>query len=572
MKKIRLLALVVIFGLILAIVAGCQTETTGTTGDSTTGTTGDSTTEPVARINKFGWAVPEETLVISLYHANGFFAPSEEQKQGRENMADYLLEEFNIKFDIITTDGDGMEYLNLMLASGNYPEVINNLTYDGVLRLKEADKAQDLTAAIDAHGQQVISAIGDELYPLFLDDQGKLWYVPIGVGGLMELPDFSAHVRWDEYLAIGSPKIETPDDYYDVINKILDEFPLTPAGESRYTLSLYNQGDPAGSFGGYWGLKRGWKEADDKSLTYWAFTEEGKAMSKWFNRFWTDGTMDPDAFANNFDQWKAKFSAERVVGAIGGWWIGFNAGHEVWILTDPDWHEDKRFVQVGFKAPEAKAATVTGKIRYGGWNTVVTDKAENLIDIVKLMNFQATEPGLALFNWGIPGEVPKYGSPGEYVVCWHIDDDGNWYFDEGAKQLLIEENWDYPAEGVLGGDYAILFQTTKRWADGIHCVWRNQMWYEENKWKTMMIENMKDTIYDFTPMSLREKSSDTVLTETAITDTWKQHWPLVVQAANDTEFEQRWTAFQEALSAVGIEEYTRITEENYKANLEKLGG
>ena len=39
-------------------------------------------------------------------------------------MQAYLLENFNIDYEIRTTDGSAEEELNLMLASGEYPDVI----------------------------------------------------------------------------------------------------------------------------------------------------------------------------------------------------------------------------------------------------------------------------------------------------------------------------------------------------------------------------------------------------------------------------------------------------------------
>jgi hypothetical protein len=575
---VRLLSVLLVFGLILAFSVGCQSETTTTKPVVTTTTKPITTTtaDPSLTINRFGWTVPAETLTITGYNSSGNFNMSEEQKQGRANMDKILLEEFNVIFNMITTDGNGTEYLNLLLASGEYPEVIYNTSYENVLRLIDLGKTKELSAALEAYGQDIKKAIGD-LYPLFLDAEKKLWYIPIGVGALMELPDWSAHVRWDEYKEIGSPKIATPDDYYNVIHQILERFPKTPAGESRYALSLFNRpadnvtGPMGGSLAGYWGIKSGWKVASDNSLTYWPFTEGGKAMTKWFNRFWTAGTMDPDAFANNFDEWKAKFSNERIVGAIGGWWITYSAGHEVWRLVDPNFHEDKRFVQVGFKAPEAEASYVTGKNKYGGSNTVITDKAQDVGRVISFINFQATEPGLALFNWGVPGKLPTYKDPNTKIRIWDIDESGAWAFDETSKEQLVSETFDHPASGVLGFGNYVLFSHVNRWADGVHCVWGNQMWYELNPWKTLLIQNMNGTIYDYTPMVLRQKSESVVLLETAIIDTWRQNWPLAVQAKNDAEFEQLWTAFQNAIKAAGIDEYTRIVEENYKTNITELG-
>jgi hypothetical protein len=61
------------------------------------------------------------------------------------------------------------------------------------------------------------------------------------------------------------------------------------------------------------------------------------------------------------------------------------------------------------------------------------------------------------------------------------------------------------------------------------------------------------------------------LTDQAITDTWKQYWPLCVQAKSDTEFEVAWTNLQQALKSVGIDEYTEFRSDSYKNNLILMG-
>lgn len=68
----------------------------------------------------FGWTVPEDTLKISVFLANDNFSVGEEAEQGIKNMQAYLLENFNIDYEVRTTDGSAEEELNLMLASGDY--------------------------------------------------------------------------------------------------------------------------------------------------------------------------------------------------------------------------------------------------------------------------------------------------------------------------------------------------------------------------------------------------------------------------------------------------------------------
>ncbi len=571
MNKLRVLAMVLVAALSTCLLASCGDgrQTAGTTG-ITAASSGTAEPAASAKTNVFGWEVPEKTIEITAFNACGEYAPTEEQKTGRENMEKYLLENFNVKLTMQTTDGDGIEAVNLALASNSYPEVIYEADYDTVLKFKRQNKAQDLTPYMDTIGKDIKEKCGDT-YPLLLDDDQKLWYVPIGVNELMELPDRAANIRYDEWLQIGSPKIETPDDYYNALKAILKVNSKTPNGETRYAMSLYNDANYVNDLGGFWGLRNGWKIGSDNSFTYWTDTDEGKAMTKWCNQIYRDGLFDPDAFNNKFDDWKAKFSNEKIVGAIGPWWTVYNAGHEVWQSLDKNVSENKRYIQIGFKAPEAEAAYVTGKTRSGGAYTVITDKAKDAEGIIKFINFQATDPGLALFYWGIPNGVASNKDPNKTVKEWNIDENGKWSFDEDAKKQFISETWDYNQEGLLGTSIYNFFSTFDRWPDGEHHVWPSHMWLSENKWKTMMKDNLKGTIFDATPMLLREMDADTALAEQAVRDNWTMYWPVAVQSKNDPEFEANWSALQNAVNGAGLDGYAKIMEDNYKKNTAKLG-
>lgn len=525
-----------------------------------------------AETNMFGWEKPEAPLEFSVFYFYDNWAPEEEAKAGIENMKAYLLENFNIKIDIITTDASASERANLMLASNDYPDVIQNMDTETRVKFVDQGKAVEMTPYLETVAPNVAPFMGD-LYGMYLDDAEKLYYVPTGFGALFELPDYSAHIRYDEWLEIGSPKIETPDDYYNAIMAVLEKNPTTPAGEQRYSMSFSDQGNVPNNLTGYWGLKKGWKIADDDTFTYWTDTDEGKAMSQYFNKFWRSGTMDPDAFINKWEDWRTKFSNKRIVGAVSGWWVGYNAGHEIWMLTDPDWTENMRTIQVGFKAPEAEAAYVTGKNRLGGNWTIITDKAKDPEGIMKWIDFQTTTPGRALVNWGIPNGVPTFKDPTKTLQMWTLTNPDDWKFDETAKEQFVTETWDYPAEGILGANQGTfqLFNKYDRWEDGEHCIWGNQMWYSENKWKTIMMENMEGSIYDATAMAIVQKPDEIALIETAVTDAWKQGWPLVVQAETDDDFEAAWSSLQDAVKMADIDTLAQFMSDNYKTNSEKLG-
>ncbi len=524
----------------------------------------------LAETNAFGWEKPEKTLNVSVYTNADNWTEIEEQKIGIARMKEVLKTEFNIDFTYEAPTGKAEEAVNLLLASGEYPAVLKELTTAARQSFVEQGKAVDLTPYIE-NSPNLKAALG-EMLNMYKDKDGKIFYLPTSFGNLMDLPDYSAHIRYDEWVAIGSPKIETPEDYMNALLAVHEKFPTTPAGETRYTLSLYNQGMPE-YISGYWGLQRGWKVNADNTVTYWGMTDEGKEMAHFFNTWWRTGTMDPDSFTNEWNDLRTKISQERVIGMIGGWWIGYNAGHEIWSLTNDKWTEEMRYIQVGFKAPAAEHAYVTTKNNLGGSWTIVTDKAEDPEGIVKLLDFMCTDVGKALFHWGIPGETESIKDPTKKIAIWHMTDPKTWNFDETAKQAFITENWDYNDEGVFGTSTGIfgLINDQNRWADGVHSIWGNQMWYSENKWKQIMFDNMKDTIFDATALlAFGDMPEEVRMAKTAVEDCFKQYYPLVCMAEDDASFDAAWTAFQDALTTAGVETWTNFRSEAYARNVEML--
>lgn len=521
-------------------------------------------------VNRFGWEKPVDTLEIDILDATGYYAPLEAQEVGEENSLKYLKDEFNVQLNVEHVSGDGSEAINLALASGNYPEVITNVPFSLLEKFVKMGKAVELTPYMDTVGQDIKKRMGDH-YSLFLDEDEKLYYVPTLMGAIEELPDRCAHIRYDEWKAIGSPEIKTPDDYYNALNAILEKFPTTPNGETRYALSFYSDSghytDPA-MLSGFWGLKSGYKIDDEGNFTHWAFTDEGKEMTKYFNRFHLDGTLDPDSFANNYEQWQTKFSSERIVGCVGEWWITYNSGHEIWQSVDPNTPEDKRFIQIGFKDEDAESVNLSGKNYLGNTCTIITDKAEDPEAIMRFINFQATDMGTALTGWGIPNGTP-IGDTGEEVKFWNIDEEGNWDVDPEAREQILNEEWSYDNAYYEEG-MPWLFVDQSRWEDGEHDFWPNQMWYNENKWKSMMIDNLKDTIYDSSALTLRVKTDEQKIAEQAVSDAWRSNWGAAVQANSDAEFEQAWKNLQDALTVAGVDTLEKALSDNYKANMEKM--
>lgn len=538
-------------------------------------TTASAEQNPIA--DAFGWEVPDETLTVSIFYASDNFSTGEEQDRGIATMQAYLKENFNIDFQYRTTDGSADEELNLMLASNDYPDVIVNASTTMRQRFAAQGRIADISEYMNAETCPNIMARLGDMAGLYADEEGKYYYLPKAFSNLMDLPDYSAHLREDELTSIGlnSGDIKTPEDFFNAAMAIYEANPTTEAGETRYSLGLYDQGMPE-YVSGYWGLERGWQVNDDNTLTYWTETEAGKKMAKFFNNWYLTGTMDPDAFTDKWDDLKTKISQKREIALIGGWWIGLNGGSEVWKLTDDNWTSDQAYVCVGFKDEEAENAYVTVKNNAGGNWTFITDKCQNVAGVMKWLDFILSDKGIALTNWGIPGDVESYKNPGTYTEIWHLNDDGTWNFNEDAKAQLVGEVWDYNEEGIYGANSGLFNNVAYqgRFEDGEHCLWPNQMWYSENEWKNIMFTNMDGTIFDGTALLFESvaMSDEVTFAKTAIEDAWKQYYPLVVLSDSEEEFEQNWQNLQIAVQNAGLDVYTEYRTANYQNNLSMMEG
>ena len=521
--------------------------------------------------NEYGWSVPEKTVEINFY-AKGKY-DTEKNKTRTEPLQKYVLDNFNVKLNKIVYNQDADERFNLSLASNDYPEVITGLTKGDVDKLKQQGKIKDLTPYIDKYGENIKKELGD-IFNRYKDKDGKIYALPTG-WGMLPIPDYSAHIRWDWYQEIGAPKFETPEEYYEVLKKIVEKHPTNSKGQKVYALSWENDNcfistanaSATGSVpaaAGIWGLKEGYKEDSNHNLTHWVNTQEGLDLTKFYNKAYKDGLLDPDSFSNKFEQWKTKVSDERVVGHLGPWWETWNAGHEVWQKTNKDWKEDQRFVQVSLKAANAEKSYLSPKDTTGGGYTVITDKAKDPEAIIRFLNFAITPNGTRLFAWGIPNLDNSN---------WNFKD-GKWSFNEKTKQEIINASYDYKAHEPLGSNYLWLIHTGGVISDAPETnIWIDQCFNDQAKWKKMMNDNLKNSIYDNSAMDqigFLPENPVTVIQQ-QIDDTIRTYWAKAVLSKTDAEFDKNFAELKSRVQKLGVDKLEKYMTEQYNNNLKNWG-
>ncbi|UVI29726.1 sugar ABC transporter substrate-binding protein [Paenibacillus spongiae] len=558
MKKI--ITLTLICALVISMLAGCsknnnEPSPAKNAGNADSGNPSTDTGGEEAA-NEFGWKVPKETLEINFYAGQD---NPDTVKENSKLMQQFLQEKFNVKMNKIVYDVDMNEKLNLMLASGDYPEVITMLSDEQAAKWIAQGKAIELGQYIDEYAPNVKSQLGD-LYKSFLDKDGKLYTLP-SYWGILPIPGASGHIRYDWWTAMGSPAFSTPDEFYGILKQMQAAHPKNSKGEKTYALSgyapMYKVVAP--TLGGMWGLQAGYKIGQDGTNTHWINTPEGLEMTKFMNKVYRDGMLDPDSFINTFDDWKAKFSAERVMGHIGSWWVSWNAGHEVWQKTNPNWKDEERFIQVKVKADSAEQAKLTALNGRGSYRTIITDKAKNPEQIMKWFNFSITDMGTRIIGWGVPNLENS---------VWTYEN-GTFKWVDAMKQAIINGTYDFTNSDKLGqGVFTLVEGVGTMKDDGKSTYWFDQNFNDEAKWKKLMNENLKDTIYDNTLGVIQIPGNDLLaVTNTQVEEMLETLWAKAVTSKTEEEAVKNFNDMRDKLNSSGLKDIEAFRTREYQRRL-----
>ena len=523
--------------------------------------------------NRFGWTIPEKPIVITFFDRQD---NPETTGQMLLMLRDYIIEEFNVELNRIVYDTDRDERLNLMLASNDYPGVIADLNDAQYSNWVYQRRAQELTDLINEYGPNIKKEVGD-LYPRYLDEQGRIYGVPVNFG-LLPNPGYSAHIRWDVYNEMGKPKLETLTEYYAYLKKLIAMNPTDADGRPVYALSFNDQITPD-ILSGFWGLRRGWKtDAATRTVKYWINTDEGLDMTLSFNRIHLDGLLDPNAFLNRYEDWKALFSAGRLVGHMGSWWHTWNAGHEVWNKAWPDWQEDQRFVQIAVKAEGVDKARLGPKNVMGGMS-IITDKCENPEEVIQWWNFEITPMGTKLLNFGIPNLNNEpidldWAYLDEVTSVWHIDENGNWRFDEGHKQAYVNGTFDFQTLEVCGANLLYMVSPL-RFTNEARPVnqWYGYNFNDEAKWDNLTWTNLKDTIFDNTALEKipYPPEENEIVIKQQVTDIGLTGFAQAVMADSAAECERIFMDMRNRANQAGLEDLEAYVTKEYEAKVKAWG-
>ncbi len=345
----------------------------------------------------------DEPITLTFFNADGG-----EEKTFDDPVAKRITEETGIKLEMDYPVGGNDEAIPLMIASGEYPDLI--FAKGDIGKLIEAGGVIKLDDLIEEKGENLKAMYGDQLDRLrnSLDDPSIYTVGTYGVENAYWSTSGTFQIQLDVLRELGYPKIRTLEDFEAALTEYYEKYPEID-GQKTIPLSLLGSdwrwlitvGDPAGFAAGFAGDGQWVVDEEAGEATYKFLRPELKEYFKWLNSINAKGLLDPESFTHTYDTYISKLSSGRVLS-----------------IADQDWNftdADKALVADGKEWRTYAPLPVTISEEYtskslknygfaGGWGIAISSTSEYQEEAFEFLDWMASEEAQILVNWGIEGE------------------------------------------------------------------------------------------------------------------------------------------------------------------------
>lgn len=379
-QSFHLLVLMLIVG--IALMAGCSDEK--------------------SKKDSPGEGTADDPITLSFFNAD-----LTEDKSFDDPVAKKITEETGVILELEHPVGGDEQAIPLMIASGDYPDMI--FAKGDIGKLIEAGGVIKLDDLIEEKGDHLKAMYGDQINRLrnSIDNPGIYTVGTYGVETANWETSGTTSIQLDVLRELGYPEINTVEDYENVLTEYIEKYPEID-GQKTIGLSLLGSdwrwlitvGNPAGfSLGipddGQWAIN------DETGEAQYKFTlPEIKEYFKWLNHMNDIGLLDPESFTHTHDTYIAKLSSGRVLG-----------------IADQDWNygdADKALVADNKEWRTYAPLPVTLNEKYqsqglkdygfaGGWGVSISSTSKHPEKAFEFLNWMGSEEAQILLNWGIEG-------------------------------------------------------------------------------------------------------------------------------------------------------------------------
>ncbi|MDR6721731.1 putative aldouronate transport system substrate-binding protein [Paenibacillus amylolyticus] len=342
-----------------------------------------------------------------------------------------LQEQTGVDWKMEYLVGDSATKAGVMIASGDYPDIIDSS--GEMAKLMDAGAFIPLDDLIEKYGPNIKRVYGPDM-DKFRQEDGQIYFFPYTANiGYVSEPNFQTgfYIQRAVLKEFNYPKIKTLDEYFDLIEQYKQKYPqidgketigfATLAGEPSSFFTLQN---PAMHLAGY---------PNDGSVMVDMESHEAKLVAgsdyqkQWIQKLSevnAQGMFDPESFTMNRDQYLAKLTSGRVLGYFSySWQVGDATSN-----LKKAGNDDKRYVALPIVFDNnVKDQYIDPPGFVNNYGIGITVNAEDPVRIIKYFDNLLKEENQILVQWGIQDET------------YSVNDEGRFYFENDEQRRYHED-------------------------------------------------------------------------------------------------------------------------------------
>lgn len=467
-------------------------------------------------------------------------------------VAQEITRRTGVTIEIQQPTGNPDEKLNLMLVSGDLPDIVlidrREATLDKYITGGALIPLNDL---IDEYAPNLKERYGDILSKSVHSDGNNYylnnWY------GLDPDPNWAINMRMDilEEFGYGERAMNgdsfTQEEFLDLLRQFKEKYPEVDGSPCiPMTVNADHMPTIIGTFKAMYGMKTYYEH--DGVLEFDVRDPNYLEMVKYINTLYTEGLLDREWGINKADNYAAKTASGRVFATAGGVLNEQNAAFRA------EYGEDTNHLFYAFKvtAPGVTPEETTYGPRSSlGWDGVaITVNNQHPVETIKFLDFLASEEGQYLLMWGLEG------------VQWNM---------EGGVHVPTQETLD-----AIHADWAAFSKETgvRKW------TWMVRNGYgEDGTPYDLTFRYERDNVNEHALTSMAGSTWDTALyddlgpatgtpealSEQKIKDIIDSGFAAMVYAASHEEIDALYAAMIAEMDANNAAQIEAIYTENYLA-------
>jgi len=438
-RMIKNKLLILLFSLTMVIsMAGCKSKEADTPASSNN--------------NNKNAEVDTSPVTFTYFNAA---APKKDTDTKNTKIGKILEEQTGVNFKMEHIVGDINTKIGVMIASGQYPDVlVPDVAVDKVL---DAGAFIPLSEMIEEHAPN-IKKLYEPYWEQMKNKDGEIYFLPFGASqGFLPDPNIGQGAFWIQRGVLkefGYPNIKTLDEYFDLIEKYAEKHPKVDGMDTiGFTLltddwRFFVTTNPPMHLAGYPNDGEVIVDMETHEAKIYGNGEYTKRWLKKLNEINAAGLFDKEAFVANYDEYLSKLTTGRILGFFDyGWQIG-QAERALKEAGD----DDKRYIALPIVFDkDIKDQYIDPPSFVANRGIGITTSAKDPVRVLKYFDNMLKEENQKLISWGIEGET------------FEIDDNNRYYrtdeqLEKTSNQEFREEfgfayfDWYWPSGNGLFSD------------------------------------------------------------------------------------------------------------------------